>query len=246
MAFTVAGLNASLILDNPKFERVFRSDLHDLVVLLRRGGFTVSQAAAEMKKIPHAKWAKYAQTRRYLTNEIAMLTDFLRAVPSKFATRVMNSQTADTILHHEFRWESDTGTLADLAGVRTREHVTWGQWPAALTACIGLPHGQEYLHPGHHFGLGGALANTGSGSDNHTVLGPFNQTILNYNGVAQRAAMDQVYEYSYNAINWYPIEGSSYTIVREVSLGPRNAVQIALTKTNTAKPRDTFTVRKTL
>lgn len=121
-----------------------------------------------------------------------------------------------------------------------------GQWPAALTACIGLPHGQEYLHPGHHFGLGGALANTGSGSDNRTVLGPFNQTILNYNGVAQRAAMDQVYEYTYNAINWYPIEGSSYTIVQEVGLGPRNAVQIALTKANTAKPRDTFTVRKTL
>jgi hypothetical protein len=47
-----------------------------------------------------------------------------------------------------------------LAQVFTRERVTWPQWPAALTACIGLPHGAAYTHAGFHSGLEAKPADT--------------------------------------------------------------------------------------
>src|ERR1700676_1676218 len=138
MPFNFTLFEKELKLDNPTFERVLRSDLHELYILLKAGGFTTAQVAAEMKKVSKIKWAKYTRTRAYLTREIMMLQDLLRAIPVDFATTMMKSEMADTILRHEFKWSSDTGDLADLALVFTREHVTWGQWPDGLTACIGL------------------------------------------------------------------------------------------------------------
>ena len=62
--------------------------------------------------------------------------------------------------------------------------------------------------------------------------------------------MSQVYEYSYDQATWFAIPNSSFTIVREVSnvrcnLGG-NHVQIKLTKTNTTRPNDTFSIAKVL
>ncbi len=247
MAFTVAGLDQELKLDNPRYERVLRSDLHSLVELLGRAHppFTAQAVAAEMKKISSTKWAKYARTRRYLEREIPGLTALLRAIPTDFATVLMSSQTSDTILRHVFKWTSDTGNLNDLARVYTRESVSWPQWPDALTACIGRPHGDAYLRPGQHTGLAAANpASSGTGTDDHALLGPFNQSILNYNGAPASAPMDQVYQYSYDQVNWLPIPNSSYTIVRKVSSVAGGRVQLEITKTNTSKPGDTFTVRK--
>jgi hypothetical protein len=247
MPFTVAGLNQALLADNPTFEKILRSDLHALVVMLRKTppGFTAAMVAAEMKKISKVKWVKYSRTRAYLEREILMLTSLLRAVPTGFATIRMESADADAILRHTFKWTSDTGDLADLAQVYMREYVTWPQWPAALTACIGLPHGAEYLHPGFHGGIAANPANTGQGKDDHATIGVFNQTILNYSGAQASAPMDQVYQYSYDRVNWLPIANSSYTIVRTVTALPGNQVEIKITKTNTTKAGDTFTVRKT-
>ena len=150
----------------------------------------------------------------------------------------------DTILRHVFKWTSDTGNMPDLAQAFTRERVTWPQWPAALTACIGLPHGAAYTSPGHHSGLATNPANLGKGQDDHALMGPFNQTILSFQGPSVRAPMDQVYEYSYDRANWLPIPNSTYSIVREVTGLPGGKVQIKITKTNTTKPSDTFAVKK--
>jgi len=246
MPFTILAFNQQLLLDNPTYERFQRSDLHNLVEMLRRVPpmWTPAQVAIEMKKISAVKWTKYARTRAYLVREIMGLANLLRAVPINFTTTGMQSEMGDTILRHTFKWDSDTGNLADLANAYTRENVTWPQWPGPLTACIGLPHGAEYTHAGNHTGLANNRANVGSGRDDHSLLGPFNQTILTYTGPTLQAPMTQVYEYSYDQVNWLPIANSNYTIVREVEAMPGNKVKLKLTKTNTTKPGDRFSISK--
>jgi len=245
MPFNLAQFEQQLLLDNPTFERILRSDLHDLVVLLRKGGFSAMQAATEMNKIAPAKWMKYARSKTYLRREIPMLADMVPEgpIPVKFTTTLMQSEMADTILRHQFKWESDTGSLADLSTVVIRENVTWGQWPQALTNCIGDAHA-AYTHPGHHVGLATNHGNIGGGQDDHSLLGPFNQAILAYTGPAQSASMNQVYEYSFNSVRWLPIAGSEYTIVREVAPQPGNRVKLSLTKTSKTKPSDHFSIEK--
>jgi hypothetical protein len=245
MPFNLAQFEQQLLLDNPTFERILRSDLHDLVVLLRKGGFSAMQAATEMNKIPPAKWMKYARSKTYLRREIPMLADMVPEgpIPVRFTTTLMQSEMADTILRHQFKWESDTGSLADLSTVVIRENVTWGQWPQALTNCIGDAHA-AYTHPGHHVGLATNHGNIGGGQDDHSLLGPFNQTILSYTGPAQSASMNQVYEYSFNSVRWLPIAGSEYTIVREVAPQPGNRVKLSLTKTSKTKPSDHFSIER--
>jgi hypothetical protein len=246
MPFSVADLDRELRRDNPNFDRFLRSDLHALVAILRRTPATLTPniVAAEMKKVTAEKWRKYAHTRRYLESVIPTLTALLRATPTEFTTVRMSSQMNDAILRHEFRWTSDTGSMQDLAQVFTRERVTWQQWPAALTNCIGPSHGEEYTRPGQHTGLANNPANIGKGQDDHALLGPFNETVLNYNGPAVRALMEQVYEYSHDRVDWLPIPHSTYSIVREVSAIAGGRVQIKITKTNATRPRDTFTVTK--
>lgn len=248
MPFTIGNLIQNLLMDNPTYERsVFsRSDLHALVAILRQvpARWTPGIVAAEMKKISAVKWRKYARTRLYLEQEIPTLTGLLRATPTNFRTIVMSSQLGDMILRHTFQWKSDTGSLGDLAGAFVRERVNWPLWPVALRACIGLPHGAEYLAPGHHSGLGYSLANTGQGKDDHSLMAVFNQTILNYQGALLSAPMDQVYEYSYDKVNWLPIPNSTFSIVREVTGLAGGRVQVSITKTNLTNPRDRFVVKK--
>jgi len=54
--------------DNSHYERFIKSSLHDLVAMLERPmpKATAFQVTAEMKKIPDAKWKKYARTKSYL------------------------------------------------------------------------------------------------------------------------------------------------------------------------------------
>lgn len=246
MPFIIGNLNQQLLLDNPTYGRFVRSDLHALVEMLRQtpAVWTPGMVAAEMKNISAAKWLKYARTRRYLEREIPTLTGLLRATPTRFRKIAMSSQMDYTILRHTFRWASDTGNLQDLAVAVTRERVTWPQWPLELTACIGLPHGAAYTAPGHHAGLAVNPANMGQGQDDHALMGPFNQTILNYRGGLVRAPMHQVYEYSYDRVNWLPIPGSTFSIVREVTGLAGGRVQLSITKTNLTNPGDRFVVRR--
>ena len=246
MPFDIAALNRELLLDNPTHERVLRSDLHALVEILRQvpARWSPAMVAAEMKKISSVKWLKYVRTRRYLESEIPTLTGLLRATPSGFRTIHMSSQMDDTILRHGFTWTSDTGNLPDLARVTMRAKVTWPQWSADLTACIGLQHGAAYTAPGFHNGLANNSAFTGQGSDDHLLMGPFSDSILKYRGAAVRAPMEQVYEYSYDSMNWLPILNSRFSIVREVTGMADGRVQLSITKTNLTKPGDCFVVRK--
>jgi hypothetical protein len=245
MPFDIAALNRELLLDNPTYERVLRSDLHAIVEILRQvpAQWSPEMIAAEMKRVSAAKWLKYARTRRYLEREIPRLTALLRATPTGFRTILMSSQMNDTILRHTFAWTSDTGNLLDLAGVVTREKVTWPQWPAALTACIGPSHA-AYRAAGHHTGLAANQASLGQGNDEHALMGPFNQSILNYRGAAVRAPMEQVYEYSYDRANWVPIPNSTFSIVREVTEMADGRVQLSITKSNQTKLGDRFVVRR--
>jgi hypothetical protein len=249
MPFDFATLHQQILLDNPTYERMpfVHSDLHTLVAMLRQipPVWTPAMVAAEMKRISSIKWLKYARTRRYLEREIPTLTSLLRATPTGFQTIAMSSQLFDAILRHTFRWASDTGNLQDLAVVFTRERVTWPQWPQALVNCIGLPHGAEYTVPGQHTGLAAANpASAGQGQDDHALMGPFNQTILHYQGAAIRAPMEQVYEYSYDRVNWLPIPNSGFSIVREVTGLANGRVQLSITKTNLTNPGDRFVVRR--
>jgi hypothetical protein len=247
--FTVAGLNAELIKDNPTFERILRSDLHDLVVMLRRmpPNYTLQQVAAEMKKVSRDKWVKYTRTRQYLERELIGLTALLRAIPTDFKTTAMTSQMGDTILRHTFTWKSDTGSLQDLAQAVTREHVRWPQWPPAITAFINPAFGAAYMTPGSHHGLANANpASSGSGQDDHGLFGPFNQTIIDYRGPLIQAPMDQTYQYSHDRVNWQDIPGSSFTIVRSAEGAAGGKVKLSLTKTRVGKPSETFTVSKIL
>lgn len=243
MTFNPRTLHQKLLSDNPTSERFVRSDLHALVALLDSGGFSVDNVAAEMKKISAAKWAKYSRTRQYLESAFPPLTDLLRARPIGFRTTSMSSLWDDMALKHMIKWKSDTGNLSDLAIAWTREHVTWPLWPAALTACIGDAHA-PYRQPGHHTGLVVNPANLGQGEDKHALFGPFNERILNHRGAAVRAPMEQVYEYSYDQVIWFPIPDSRFLMVREVTDLGGGRVQISITKSNQTKPSERFVVKK--
>jgi hypothetical protein len=105
IAFTIAAFNKELLLDNPTYGRVLRSDLHTLVEMLRKvpPTWTAGMLAAEMKKMSAEKWRKYALTRAYLVREILPLAALLRAIPTGFTTIRMQSEMGDTILRHSFR-----------------------------------------------------------------------------------------------------------------------------------------------
>lgn len=72
MAFTTEDFMARIKSDNPTYERVLKSDLHDLVELLKVTPHTATaqQIAAEMGKISDDKWNKYARTRRYILTQL--------------------------------------------------------------------------------------------------------------------------------------------------------------------------------
>lgn len=246
MPFSIGALNNELLFDNSDYERHGRSDLHALVELLYQvpAVWTAGEVATEMKRISATKWLKYARTRSYLVREIPTLTDLLRAIPTGFRTVSMSSQMGDMILRHNFRWKSDTGNLQDLAMAVTRERVSWPQWPPVLAAYMGQ-YGAVYVAPGHHTGMTMPSTNLGQGQDDHQLLGPFNQTIFSYRGGLLKAPMEQVYEYSYDRVNWLPIPGSNFSIVREVTgLLGGGRVQISIIKTNLANPADRFVVKK--
>ena|SRR5436190_7210224 len=85
-----------LLKDNPKYERVLTSDLHDLVELLQAS--TSPNAAAvgkEMKKIKKDKWKKYARTKQYLLEEFPDLRPNLM----NFRTKSLQGGPAGAINH---------------------------------------------------------------------------------------------------------------------------------------------------
>lgn len=80
--FRWEAFKAELDKDNSHYERFKKSALHDLVELLKRKMPAPSpgEVAAAVKKIPAAKWTKYARTKAYLDREFPMLKQHAVAV----------------------------------------------------------------------------------------------------------------------------------------------------------------------
>lgn len=203
--------------DNPTYERMVRSDLHDLAALLQRGGFSAQQVAAEMKRISAEKWNKYRLTKAYLIREIPMLAGLLRANLINFKTQSLLALPGGNI-KHDAVWQSDSGNLQDLAYLYVREKVSWDS--AAQAAAPFLDH--AYQVAGQHFGVGNAVTSPGSAgnmSDTHDAKGAWGPKIFGFAGPGSISYVcKQVYQLSSdNKATWQDIPNSTYEIKREVS-----------------------------
>ena len=239
-----------LLADNPTYERVLKSDLHDLHEILSKvfPAFTAEGVAAEMKRIKATKWTKYRRTRAYLERSIPLLKKLLIPKPIDFGTAKFTNN-ADGTITHKVQWKSDTGTPKDLGKCWTRESIRWPQWDKAVTDCIGDDF-KTYRQAGSHHGMKPNPAwdpgNGNSCDDTHALMGPLSGKVLNFKGPGTLvASMDQTYEWSQDKVTWHKFPNSSYTIVRTIS-AVGNKVKVELKKTNKNKPGDTCTNSKLL
>jgi hypothetical protein len=213
--------------DNPTYERYKTSELHALVALLSTGGFTAAQVAAEMKKVPRAKWAKYARTHAYLVREIPLLAPLLRACLVNFRTQSLAALPGGNI-KHDAVWSSDSGNLGDLAHILVREKVSWQTASPAASAFLDA----AYRVAGQHFGVGNAVTSPGTAgnmSDTHDAKGAWTPEVFKFKGPGQVSYLcSQVYQFSDdNRVTWHDIPNSTYEIRRTVSLsGPKLKMEI--------------------
>ncbi len=213
--FSTTELKNVLKRDNPTYERVLRSDLHALVDLLQKGGFSAHQVAAEMRRISAEKWQKYRLTRAYLLKEIPLLDQLVRGNLVHFKTQSMLALPGGNI-KHDAVWQSDTGNLMDLGHLFVREKVSWAA-PSAQA--------QPYLDPayqiaGQHFGVGNAVTSRGDAgnmTDTHDAKGAWAPAVFNFTGPGTVGyTCSQVYQYSTdNKLTWHDIPNSTYEIMRE-------------------------------
>jgi len=214
-----------LLKDNPKYERIKTSDLHDLVALLEKSATpNVDAVGKEMKKIKKDKWKKYARTREYLLTEFPAL----RASLISFRTKTLAAGPSGAI-NHVLVWDSDSGDLDDLSHLKVREHVSWGSADPAVAPFVI----SEYKSGGNHYGQGNAAftpGNVGQGDDTHATLGPFSPEVLKFKGPGVlKYEMDQVYELSEDGgSSWKAIPKSTFKIVRVASFeGGKTKLSIA-------------------
>lgn len=217
MSFNLAKFNAKLLLDNPTYGRIATSDLNGVVKLVSGNGFSAQSLAAEMKKVKAEKWAKYRQTKSYLLAELPGLAPLLKGKVSNFKTTSLRSHMIG--IEHRFVFVSDTGSLQDLEGCSTRERVSWNAPSAAVQAfMVADPH---YRHAGQHTGMAYGRADFPGHQDVHGAANPFDANICrNYGGPPLTLTFNQVYEYSYDKVNWIPVPNSQFLLVR--TLASRN------------------------
>src|SRR5258708_28683618 len=125
--FQYAEFQSELKIDNPGYDLDSRwGELSGVSQLVRLGfgTFTTDQLAAEMKKVPVAKWKKYKQTKTYLLREYPRLSDLLRVRLVDFRTLSFTQGGAGAIVH-VVAWQSDSGNLEDLSRIRVRDRVSW-------------------------------------------------------------------------------------------------------------------------
>ena len=228
--FDLATFKATIKQDNPTFERFRSSDLHPLVDVLSRNGFTVSTVAQEMKRISGQKWRKYTRTRAYLLARIPTLGSLVTADLVNFKTTSLAALKGGSI-QHQASWESDSGRLADLGHVRVRERVWWGA-PAQNVAGLLDP---GYQVAGQHFGVGNAamaLGTAGSNGDNHDARGAWDTGILDLPGSGPFSYVcQQVYQVSNDSgTTWQDIPNTNYEITRTVSKTRGGATKLEVRK----------------
>jgi hypothetical protein len=227
--FNFQAFNTELKRDNPTYGRYVKSDLHALVTLLSRGGFTAKQVAAEMKRISPAKWGKYAGTRKYLIAQMPTLAGRL----ANFRTQSMVALPGGNIKHDAI-WDSDTGIKVDLDHISVREKVSWGV--ASVEAAPFLD--PAYRVQGQHYGLGNGVFSVGSVgnmSDTHDATGAWGPSIFNFAGPHSISyTVAQVYQYSDdNRATWNDIPNSTYEIVR-TALAVGDKIRMEIVKRSVA------------
>ncbi len=228
VAFDFKAFEKVLLTDNKKYERVKKSDLHDLVELLASGSPKASAVEKEMKKVKADKWKKYGRTRSYLLQAFPELSPKL----VNFKTKSLTKGSAGAIVH-VLTWESDSGDLDDLSHALVREYVSWKAPAKEVQPFVD----KDYAKSGKHYGVGNAATtpgNTGQGDDTHAALGPFTPNVLEFDGPGTLVfEMDQVYQVSMDGgKSWDDIPGSEYTLTREVA---RKGDKTELTITKSGK-----------
>ena len=236
MAVDPKALKAALKKDNPTYERVLKSDLHDVVDLACKKGVAVKALAKEMRLVKEAKWAKYKNTRTYLLQQVPGLDDLVNAKLVQFTTGTI-AKGPNGNINHKVVWSSSTGSLADLKNVKVREHVWWDA-PSAVTKAL---VDATYKSAGEHNGMGGVTLGTqGYGTDEHTGLGPFTQKIFDAQLLPQDAVaelvLDQVYQLSVDNGPWQDIPNSRFRLRRRVTLTDKGIVRIELQKKGLNNP----------
>jgi hypothetical protein len=218
VAIKADALKANLKKDNPTYERVLKSDLHDVVSVASKPGVTAKALATAMRKVKKDKWAKYPSTWKYLLKEVPGLEDLVVGKLINFHTKSIVAGPSAMIVH-TLAWASSTGDLKDLSHAQTREHVWWDA-PNALTKPLLLP---EYAKAGEHFGQGNAVtapAEKGSNTDEHQGIGPFLQKIFDKSLLPEDAVAEsilkQAYQVSYDKGPWQDIPGSKFVLRRRV------------------------------
>jgi hypothetical protein len=248
--FVLTTFMAQVRQDNPRYERRTSSSLHNLVTLLSRTvpPFTAAEVATELKTILRTDRTKltirYARSYAYLLREIPGLIAAMRGDIFNFRTGNLSRGPNGSIVHR-LVWDSDTGSLGDLAHIRVREHVSWPTPTAPVvptTHIIAPDQFNNYRIAGFHAGVGNAVftpGTAGNGNDTHAAIGPFTPAALTYTGAAPLVVtFTQVYQASYDGgANWIDIPNSRYTIRRELRQ-VRNRAHVTLTKTNATVPRD--------
>ena len=238
MAVDPKALAAALKKDNPAYERVLKSDLHNVVEIASKKGVTAKVLSTEMRQIKPEKWAKYKNTRAYLLKEVPGLEDALAARLVKFKTRSITKGPNAGIIHI-VEWASDSGDLKDLKDVKVREHVWWAA-PKPVTKALVDP---SYQSAGEHNGMGNAATSpgtAGSGKDEHAGLGPFTQkmfdaALLPAKTVAE-LTLDQAYQMSVKGGPWQDIPNSRFQLRRRVALIKPGVIRLEFTKRGLDNP----------
>jgi hypothetical protein len=222
MPFVFATFQNHLNTADPHRSRFKESSFAELEDILAGGmPWNMPHIQAVYGAIPHSKQVKYANACNYLKANVPGLADAIPAKPKMhyryFKVLKMNhAGNPNYILRfyhaHEFTWISSNGHTASLANVGTRERVTWRTSPAAAP-----------FVPAMHAGIPmtftqGATTNAGadvcSNFDDHSIGNP--DLIVQRPLAAGSAIADQVYEYTADGTNWYPIPGADFELERGV------------------------------
>lgn len=236
MAVDPKALKAALKKDNPTYERVLKSDLHNVVDVACKSGVAAKALAAEMRLVKDAKWVKYKNTRAYLLHSVPGLDDIINPKLVSFGTGTIAAAPNGGI-KHKVVWSSSSGNLADLLHVKVREHVWWAA-PSSVTKAL---VDATYKSAGEHNGMGGATLGTqGYGTDEHTGLGPFTNKIFDATllpkGTVAELVLDQAYQMSVDGGPWQEIPNSRFKLRRRVTLTDAGKVRIEMLKKGLNNP----------
>ncbi|MDC9605396.1 hypothetical protein [Xenorhabdus griffiniae] len=238
--FQVTEFEKVLRTDNPHYERIRHSELHDVVNLVSRGNtFRVEQLVSVMSKVSPERWKKYSKTRSYLIRECPRLLELLAPKIIEFHTLNMRKGAGGHIIH-DLIWTSSTGVLEDLRhkNVRVREKVYWKAPDDSVQPYVI----EDYRRQGKHYGVGNAVETqgwVGRSSDSHDAVRLFSPDVLKLRDSDEvEFVMYQTYQQTNGASqNWTDIPLCSYRILRRAKcIGEK--IQFTIKKENIILPND--------